>query len=154
MTQKRNWTATYSKVSLMKLWDSRKQFYRIASRWDRYILGRKMDRTTYWDYSLSWYNLAGEKVKWWDQIIKRWKKERKRERQRDRKKERKKEGRKAKHFTSFKVHSADNQALLWGHHPGTDSESGSPFSSINPIIQPSRHTLTPKHRRRQDASVQ
>lgn len=27
-----------------------------------------MDRTTYWGYSLSWYNLAGERAKWWDQI--------------------------------------------------------------------------------------
>lgn len=30
-------------------------------------------------------------------------------------------------YTSFKVHSADNQAFFWGHHPGTGSESGSPF---------------------------
>lgn len=27
-----------------------------------------MDRTTYWGYSLSWYNLARERAKWWDQI--------------------------------------------------------------------------------------
>lgn len=93
-----------------------------------YILVRKMDRTTYWGYSLSWYNLAGERAKWWDQIKRKGGKKIER---RDRIKEKK------DIFTSFKVHSADNQTLLWGHHPGTGSESGSPFPFINPIIHPS-----------------
>lgn len=124
--------------------ESRKgRLHRIKMRWT-HILVRKMDRTTYWGYSLSWYNLAGERAKWWDQIKRKGERERKERAERERKK---------RHFTSFKVHSADNQALLWGHHPGTGSESGSPFPSTRPIIHPSFHTIRPKHRRRQDLHV-
>lgn len=43
----------------------------------KYIRVRKMDRTTYWGYSLSWYNLAGERAKWWDQKKKKRGKEKK-----------------------------------------------------------------------------
>lgn len=87
----------------------------VNKRYSRYMCfeAEKWNRTTYSDYSLSWYNLAGEKAKWWDQ---------------DRKKEgRKKRERERYVYTSFKVHSADNQAFFWGHHLGTGSESGSPF---------------------------
>jgi len=58
------------------------------------------------------------------------KKKKKKQKETERRYEREREREKKRHFTSFKVHSADNQALLWGHHPGTGSESGSPFSSI------------------------
>ncbi len=53
---------------------------------DRYIWVRKMDRTTYWGYSLSWYNLAGERAKWWEQM----KRKGERKGQKDIKKEREK----------------------------------------------------------------
>lgn len=104
-----------------------------------------MDRTTYWGYSLSWYNLAGERRN--GEIKRKERGERKGQEEKERERE-KKDKREKKHFTSFKVHSADNQALLWGHHPGTGSESGSPFSSISPINQPSFHPRIPKHSRR------
>lgn len=42
-----------------------------------------MDRTTYWGYSLSWYNLAGERAKWWDQKKKKKEKERDKEERRE-----------------------------------------------------------------------
>lgn len=116
---------------------------------DRYILVRKMDRTTYWGYSLSWYNLAGERAKWWDQIKRKGERKRQ-EKKQERKSRKNKERERKRHFTSFKVHSADNQALLWGHHPGTGSESGSPFPSTRPIIHPSFHMIRPKHSRRQE----
>lgn len=54
-----------------------------ASTWDTagtYLFeAEKWNRTTYWDYSLSWYNLAGEKAKWWDQERRKKRKERKKE---------------------------------------------------------------------------
>lgn len=59
---------------------------------NKQILVRKMDRTTYWGYSLSWYNLAGERAKWWDQIKERNKRRGKKEtkRKRENKEENKK----------------------------------------------------------------
>ena len=116
---------------------------------DKYILVRKMDRTTYWGYSLSWYNLAGERRN--GEIKRKERGERKGQEEKEREREKKDKREKKKHFTSFKVHSADNQALLWGHHPGTGSESGSPFSSISPINHPSFYPRIPKHSRRQDS---
>lgn len=41
----------------------------VNMRYSKYMCfeAEKWNRTTYSDYSLSWYNLAGEKAKWWDQ---------------------------------------------------------------------------------------
>ena len=61
---------------------------------DKYILVRKMDRTTYWGYSLSWYNLAGERrngeIKRKERGERKGQEEKEREREKKDKREKKK----------------------------------------------------------------
>lgn len=114
-------------------------------------LVRKMHRTTYWGYSLSWYNLAGERAKWWEQKTKQ--KNKKQRRERDENKERREENKKEKNTTFYILQGTFcRQPSIVLRPPSGDRLLVRITLSINlpaSIIYP----IKSKHRRRQDLEL-
>ena len=119
------------------------------AKWRRYISQScrdtqkqvivKMHRTTYWGYSLSWYNLAGERARWWDQI----------KRERDR--ERKRRERETFYILQGKFCRQPSNSLgatIWGqatsqYHPFPFSQTS--VSSLHTSLDPQTHPRHPKN---------